>query len=835
MLWPLIVPLIVNVTSNPRLEKINHGNLFKDVGHVYSKAKDAHLIIPINLQELEDRRNSLDTIRRHVVNMDENQKRPTNDNSGNYLFNLKTRKSLAWMKMWTNQSITNGMDRLEDTLKSFEQNVSTIGDLGGRRRREVHYDRKKRQLVVGAIGLITGGIVAGIVNKYETDKLTHVLKQKQDVIVHALEESQVKIHQNAADLERLNQTVGSVVNAVWRMENNINNTNFVMLSLMTTYSVTETVHKSNQIMDALEDARSGSFNLNLCETTALKNGVTELQKQGLKHGRSLGIRSLFDLTHMAVSYLVDFIKRKLYLILHTPLVITNDYMILYEYRGSPVLLQNDTNLYIEVEVENQFLALTTDNLLYNEWTDASLKECQKIQKVYFCPGTVQYKRTRRSCLTGLYDGKSEMVQELCPLTITSQISRATQLNTSTYMLIETEPSELLIDCEEKKERFQIQGTYLLNLDPGCVASTPKLVVSRPKLEAEVTIDTKFLSNPLSFQNLISGNIHHFIEMAKISLGTVGKKVPVQTVTALSQMRDDMTQANTYSWFDWITSSEPGSLLNDILTIIFVIIIIYLFAKICPCLMRKIKKRRRNQNQPQPIKNPKANDKSGYDFRSLHLTQELRELNEQKEEFERFRLATAKLNLPKQRSRSGGDLELTTRNDPLLKTLISNPIPLATEEIGYESNQTDEEGIGREKFQDIHDYLNTKRVEKEKAKIANPDPNPENRGAHHNFAAMIGRLQRMTDEAEFECQTKFPFVSLMDNIPLEPELKGLPNPEEIDKFVTKIRKKRAQHLNGLSSTERMDLYHQENTMARRFIEGESIHGGRGTTDQEWSEQ
>ena len=66
---------------------------------------------------------------------------------------------------------------------------------------------------------------------------------------------------------------------------------------------------------------------------------------------------------------------------------------------------------------------------------------------------------------------------------------------------------------------------------------------------------------------------------------------------------------------------------------------------------------------------------------------------------------------------------------------------------------------------------------------------------------------MTDEAEFECQTKFPFVSLMDNIPLEPELKGLPNPEEIDKFLTKMRKKRAKHLNSLSSNER--VHHKSN--------------------------
>ena len=84
--------------AETKLTKIKHGNLFKDVGHVYSQAKDAHLIIPININELEQRRDTLAAIREAVIHMDENKKIPSNDNTqSKYLFNKKTRKSLNWM------------------------------------------------------------------------------------------------------------------------------------------------------------------------------------------------------------------------------------------------------------------------------------------------------------------------------------------------------------------------------------------------------------------------------------------------------------------------------------------------------------------------------------------------------------------------------------------------------------------------------------------------------------------------------------------------------------------------------------------------------------------
>ena len=788
VMWlPLVVPLIVELANaTTKLQKIEHGNLFKDIGHVYSQTKDAHLIIPINIQELEDRKNALENIRTAVINMDENKRRPSHHERGEYLFNSKTRKSLNWMKRWTNESITNGLDRIEDSLKSFSKNVSMIGDQGRRRRGVVYHNMIKRQIVVGTIGAVAGAFIAGLVNKYQTDKLVHIMKQQQDVIVHQLEQDQVKIHQNAADLIRLNNTVGAVVNAVWRLENLANNTNYVTMSLMTTYSVTETVHKSNAIMDALEDARSGQFNINLCETTGLKAGITELQKQGLKHGRSLGIRSLFDLTHLDVSYLVDFAQNIIYLIVHAPLIITNDFMVLYQYKGSPVLLTKDSNIYVEVEVENHYLALTPDNSLYNEWTDASLKECQHLQHNYFCPGNVQYKRERKSCLTGLYDGNNKVVREQCPLVMTKHVSTVTQLNESTYMITETSPSELVVDCSAgPKQRYPIQGTYLLDLDPGCVASTRQMVITRPQLESEVTIHTKFLNNPLDLTGLVDDeSSHHFLELAHTFLGTVGKHIPVQAVTSLAKFRTELEKANHYTLTEWITSLRPGSLLHNIIIFVVLIIIAYILGRTCPYMVRTLRKKRHQSRGREMFEYPPK-------VKNI--------LAESLPNQEAGQSIMMRLNSVRYRSTPATPLDDARR-------LLATPPP-----VGNWPDKLQEAGVSRNSFKDISDFLHQRRRDQAKSKT-NQDPEPDqllygNPSESQEMDETIAKLYDMIREADFECSCLYPFQSLIENVPIDPEL-GIQNPEEADQFVKKVRQIRAEYLNKLTTDEKLDLIRKE---------------------------
>ena len=174
------------------------------------------------------------------------------------------------------------------------------------------------------------------------------------------------------------------------------------MTLMTTYSVTETTRVIDQVIDALEKARSGTFNINLASTRSMKRGLTMLQQQGLQDGRILGITSIMDLNHVESSYLVDFDKEIVYSIAHVPMPNPQSYLSLYAYKGSPIAIHPSSKIYAQIEYDG-YLALTQDNANYQEWSEKSLKSCKKFHDTYFCPQTVKYQRKRRSCLTGLYD------------------------------------------------------------------------------------------------------------------------------------------------------------------------------------------------------------------------------------------------------------------------------------------------------------------------------------------------------------------------------------------------------------------------------------------------
>ena len=134
---------------------------------------------------------------------------------------------------------------------------------------------------------------------------------------------------------------------------------------------------------------------------------------------------------------------------------------------------------------------------------------------------------------------------------------------------------------------------------------------------------------------------------------------------------------------------------------------------------------------------------------------------------------------------------------------SNEMATATEK---------EDGIPREEFQDIRDHLSRRKRQKENIKATDTAPAPSSsRQWKFDYP---GQLQKMANQAEKECRTKFPFVSLLSNVTKEPEY-GLPTPDNIDIYLKGVRVVREEHLRKISAKERTDLYSLERTMKQRY--------------------
>ena len=70
--------------------------------------------------------------------------------------------------------------------------------------------------------------------------------------------------------------------------------------------------------------------------------------------------------------------------------------------------------------------------------------------------------------------------------------RAKQINESAYIITETEETDMTITCPQFKTKVPIKGTVILEIKPGCVASTNNLVINHPKIVAEVTVKSKLI-------------------------------------------------------------------------------------------------------------------------------------------------------------------------------------------------------------------------------------------------------------------------------------------------------------------------------------------------------
>ena len=617
MLLPLIPGLLATMAVDNELVQIkpmSHGNIFTVVGHIYTGSRSGHIVIPFNLKTLRERRDQLDAINQHIQSLNENKIHPSNDPKKKKLvLNGKNRRAIAWMKFWINQTVSENIIRIDDTLYSFTKNGTRLDETNRRRRESPLASeffpviRNKRQLVMGTIGVALGATIAGIVSKYQEDKLLHIIEKKQQVIVTQLEENAVKIAQTSEDMLRLNKTVGKVIRAMYNLESHVNTTNFVTMTLTTTFAVTETVQKINHLLAALEDSRSGQFNTDLCNSIYLKDALMDLGRQGLADGRTLGVRSMLDLNHLEVSYLIDFSKELVYTITHVPLVRASDYLTLYEYVGSPIQVKKEKEVYAEINVSG-YLAIAKDNSQYQEWTEESLKKCQKFGKVYYCPDNVRYMRARTSCLTALYDGNSKIAHQLCPMNLVNQISTAVQLNESSYLITETQRQSLVVLCGNKKRKYPIQGTITLRMARACVASTSNLVIQHPAMEAEVTVDSRMITTPLDFTEMIEeAETEDFLKTAEEMISHVGQKIPVNMVRSIAKLRKGLVIAGQFeSIGTWLLSWKPGSFSSIVIGLAITVAMVFVIYKLTPCCLKMVKHQlcqRRNENPPQALDDP----------------------------------------------------------------------------------------------------------------------------------------------------------------------------------------------------------------------------------------
>ena len=645
------------------INKLYHGAVFKKTGKVFTSLAYAHIHIPIRISGILKRKQKIHDIKKEVDNWPIGR-----------IKDEDTQVSIVVLRDWLDQKVAHTNARIEALLQTLGHRNET-----NRRKRDIDAvptaePRDKRQILMGIGGAIVGGFITSIVSSFKQSTLIDIIKKKQNVMATQIEDNLIKTNQNTEDLKKLTKAlemmrvgISDLFNTTKRMR-----AHSQMMHLLTV--VNENTQLLNNLIAAVEEARGGKFSLGLCEPQGLAAALEELQNEGLKDGRTLGVDSILDLPHMPVSYLVEVEAQILHVLLHLPMQRSGAYLNLLHFVDSPLhtIGHNSTRpLYVEVNLKGMFLAIAVDQSKYMIYSDDDLRACHSVRNHYYCPDLVVYKETRKSCIRAIYENDANLVHKMCPLTVTTEVSKATRLNATTYIVTETKPQELTITCTAREfiKKQTISGTYEVNIQKGCIMTTDNLIIDHPNFEPEIEIEGILQTTPMETENWVPReDMHDFTIAAKTLLDHIGEKVPLHSITALAKFKKHIQEAEREDWEEWISHAGPGGLASSVFTIIIVVIVMVLIAKLVSCMNT-----RRTQGLsiiPIPFRRNPVNPPV---VRMNDLNEEISREEERAEDYALMEEERRRRERKKQR-RMEKQLHVEPDNDkyPTQKTVISPP-------------------------------------------------------------------------------------------------------------------------------------------------------------------
>ena len=232
------------------------------------------------------------------------------------------------------------------------------------------------------------------------------------------------------------------------MEEEENSDHTGVMILQSTYALGALATQTEKILKAIELVKSGRFSTDLATPEGLEKAIIDLKEEALKSGRTIAVSNLLDLSLLPASYLYDATSRVFHAIVHVPFATPNNEMDLYKYVPTPIQIANDSKLYASItNQDNMYLAVSSDGTTYKTFSVRDIQDCTKFQDKFYCPDSIYYKSVRPSCLVALHKNNITEIRSICDLMINNHISNAIRINEATYILIETEPTELTIRCD----------------------------------------------------------------------------------------------------------------------------------------------------------------------------------------------------------------------------------------------------------------------------------------------------------------------------------------------------------------------------------------------------
>ena len=212
---------------------------------------------------------------------------------------------------------------------------------------------------------------------------------------------------------------------------------------------------------------------------ALVQASNRLDARAHARGMSIGYRSLLEILHAPVSYIMD--HDVLHLLIHLPVVDARSFS-LYKFHQAPLWLSNGRTVRITTNAE--YLALDPAMSLVKEFSAQDLAQCARTGRAFICPPQIWEKSTDSSCLASAYAGSRDLLS-VCRFEAYHRRLEEV-LRVAPDEVIITAPANgsvtALVRCpgqggQAAKDRaIQVHRQQRIKVPPHCVLTTPHYVL-----------------------------------------------------------------------------------------------------------------------------------------------------------------------------------------------------------------------------------------------------------------------------------------------------------------------------------------------------------------------
>ena len=521
----------LNTKSASRIEVIDRGTFFVNMGDVQLTNSYGHLHIPFRLDALIQRVENLRSMQKRIelLTIPDDTRKQDRENLERRLF---------FMQKYVERMLNSAHARVQEVLESFED--ITIGAVG----------RVKR--FVGVIAAVIGGAIAGAATAtFTTDTMGKVVENSQEVIANTVDQNLIRLAQDHREITMINETLVLLQQDIEHSYVGAHRLEFEHALLRVTMVASIVERDIRTLTTIVMDAKTGVLDVEALDQKDLRAALKTLNENAVAKGYELSIQEPIAARKLSTTTVFEPSTRTVHVVNHIPLIRPGNELSLYKFINIPqptnLTDANEQSVFLEFQPQEMYLGIAKDHTSYFIMDETDMSSCQKLygsNEHFFCPSQSRIKKTYHTCLFALFQGNTDVIKKICPQTLANEISKSSRLDKDHWMIFESTPQDLRIDCpNEKSIRKQIQEAVMVRLDPGCQVNTNSRTITRPYYEAEATMSDYF-HQPLPSPDIwvLEDSQPHFNKTVKDFIRKSGQRIPVETIRTVAKFRDQLAKA-----------------------------------------------------------------------------------------------------------------------------------------------------------------------------------------------------------------------------------------------------------------------------------------------------